>query len=481
LKKVISLAVVIIAVLLFAKFYQLKTVGILENSTYALTDNRITQSLFADDVPPEKAVIEPTKAESLTPLYEAGGNLFIGERKNKLNSAYPLFVNDATAIMTINNSVKLITEDFERVNSYYGLYVSDGISFNADKERADAETFILLELANKLYINAQQMEVHTICGDIQIPMNGIINFQEETIRYYTLEEEQFRYKEITKLDEQAWVRFADREYPYLEFLKELGKLKERDGERKPGEKEEAPPVEIIEEDDEESEVPQDEEQEERGKAPAVKPDAAAKPAKPSFQKPRVSMTEFKVNQVKKTAETTLSIHDPSGVLTGVIQVVLQDAQGNMQRWTYADYTDAQQGVIHPVAAFTGLESGMTYSAYGTYTYWKANGQKETELFGFKTFYVEEQLIYFFDLPKEEPKPELPYVKPQISCAPFVASIYDLKSTLTIQEPGSMVAGGIRFEVYRDDRLIMRKTVSESGEFTIGPLPPDTEYQKRFSS
>ncbi|MGI6606062.1 MAG: hypothetical protein ACOX2X_03350 [Peptococcia bacterium] len=234
MKKVISLAVVIIAVLLFAKFYQLKTVGILENSTYALTDNRITQSLFSDDVPPEKAVIEPTKAESLTPLYELGGNLYIGERKNKLNSAYPLFVNDATAIMNINNSAKLITEDFERVSSYYGLYVSDGISFNADKERADAETFILLELANKLYINAQQMEVHTICGDIQIPMNGIINFQEETIRYYTLEEGQFQYKEITKLDEQAWVRFADRKYPYVDFLKELGKLKERAGERKPG-------------------------------------------------------------------------------------------------------------------------------------------------------------------------------------------------------------------------------------------------------
>lgn len=476
MKKVISLAVVIIAVLLFAKFYQLKTVGILENSTYALTDNRITQSLFSDEVPPEKAVIEPTKAESLTPLYELGGNLYIGERKNKLNNAYPLFVNDATAIMNINNSAKLITENFERVSSYYGLYVSDGISFNADKERADAETFILVELANKLYINAQQMEVHTIRGDIQVPMNGIINFQEETIRYYTLEEGQFHYKEITQLDEQAWVRFADREYAYVDFLKELGKVRERSGVGKPGKKEDPLP-EKTEPDDEESEVPQDEGQGDQGSTPVVKPDAADLP-KPSYHKPRVTMTDFKVNQLKKTAETTLSIHDPTGVLTGVIQVVLHDPKGNVQRWTYADYAEAQQGVIQPVAIFAGLESGMTYSAYGTYTYLDENGQKQTELFGSKTFRVEEQLIYFYDLIKEEPEPdpEFTYIKPQISCAPFVADIYDLHSTLTIEERGSLVTGGIRFEVYRDERLIMRKTVAESGEFAIGPLPPATEYQ-----
>ncbi|MGI6606063.1 MAG: GLUG motif-containing protein [Peptococcia bacterium] len=192
------------------------------------------------------------------------------------------------------------------------------------------------------------------------------------------------------------------------------------------------------------------------------------------------MTDFRVNPIEKTAETTLSIHDPTGVLTGVIQVVLHDPKGNVQRWTYADYAEAQQGVIQPVATFAGLESGMTYSAYGTYTYLDANGQKQTELFGFKTFYVEEQFIYFYDLIKEEPKPEpdpeFTYIKPQISCAPFVADIYDLHSTLTIQERGSLVAGGIRFEVYRDERLIMRKTVAESGEFAIGPLPPATDYQ-----
>jgi hypothetical protein len=477
LKKIVALAVVILAVLVFAKYYQLQTVGILESNTYAVTDNQITQSLFSDQVPPEKAVLEPTVAESLTPLYELGGNLFLGERKNKLNNAYPLFVNDAVALMNVNNSAKLITEDFERKNTYYGLYVSDGLSFNADKQRADAETFILLELANKLYINARPMEVHTICGDVLIPMNGVVNFQEDAIRYYTLEKGKFHYKEIPRVDEQTWVRFAGKKYPYYDFLIGLGKLKEPSGQARPALQEEEAPPEIPEREEEEGKA--QEEPVEPAESPVLKPEAPEK-TKASFRKPRLSMTDFRVNSIQRTAETTLSIHDPSGVLTGAIQVIIRDEKGNAQSWTFTNYAEAQKGILQPVAFFDNLENGMTYTAYGTYSYIDADGQKQTEFFGWKTFQVEERLIYFFDLLeiKEEPEPEPEFVpvKPQVSCEPFVASIYDLHSTLTIHERGSLVTGGIRFEVYHDERMYMRKTVSASGELTLGPLPPATEFK-----
>jgi hypothetical protein len=149
LKKAIALAVVIAAVLLFAKFYQFQTIGFLENSTYILTDNVLTRNLMQDDIEPEKADVEPAKLEAMAPLYELAGNLYAGEQKSKLNTAYPLFVNDSAALLNINDNAKLITDDFESVSSYYGLYVSDGVSFNADKERADADEFILLELKTK--------------------------------------------------------------------------------------------------------------------------------------------------------------------------------------------------------------------------------------------------------------------------------------------------------------------------------------------
>ena len=67
-------------------------------------------------------------------------------------------------------------------------------------------------------------------------------------------------------------------------------------------------------------------------------------------------------------------------------------------------------------------------------------------------------------------------KPVISCTPFRASVYELKSTLTIEEYGSLVGGAVRFEIYRDEQLYMRKAMKEPGEIKIGLLPPGTEYK-----
>jgi len=477
LKKAIALAIVIVAALLFAKFYQLQIIGFLENSTYVLTDNQITRNLMQDDIEPKKASVEPEKLEAMAPLYELAGSLYAGEQKSKLNTAYPLFVNDSAALLNINDSAKLITDDFRSVNSYYGLYVSDGVSFNADKERADAEEFILLELNNKMHINTKQMEVHTICGDVQIPMNGIINFQEDSIRYYTLSDGQFHYGRIKNIDEQALVRFDDREYPYFEFLQKLGKLNK--GTFSGGLAELEPP---LPDQPKISEPEKDEKQQEGDSGDTETPSDGKKDSAnakaPSYRKPRVSMSDFRLDLQEKLASTTLTIKDPAGALTGEIQVTLTAKDGTSQVWIYTDYTEAQPEGTNAIATFKELVKGQEYSATGTFTYLDKNGQKQAETFGPKTFMMEEkkdpepetQLYYY------EQEPDSPNKKPVITCEPFSADIYDLQSILTIKEQGSLVAGGIRFEVYRGERLYMRKSVSAAGEVKIGPLPPGTEYK-----
>ena len=62
MKKIVALAVVILAVLVFAKYYQLQTVGILESNTYAVTDKPDHAEFVLRPGSPEKAVLEPTVA-----------------------------------------------------------------------------------------------------------------------------------------------------------------------------------------------------------------------------------------------------------------------------------------------------------------------------------------------------------------------------------------------------------------------------------
>ena len=105
---------------------------------------------------------------------------------------------------------------------FYGLYVSDVISYNADGEQADVEEFILQQMQNKC-ISIQLMEVHTVRGDFQVAMNGIINSRFHL--HYTLKDGKFYYHQIKHMDEQARVSFGNWEYPYHEFLGEINKYK----------------------------------------------------------------------------------------------------------------------------------------------------------------------------------------------------------------------------------------------------------------
>ena len=472
LKKVIALAAVIAATLLFAIFYRLEIIGILDRSAYALTDNEITRNLLKDGVVPEKASVRPEKLDIMAPLYERGGYIYAGERKSKLNAAYPLFVNGSTALFNINDSVKLITADFQYLGSYYGLYVSEGVSFNADGERADAEEFILLGLSNKMHINAKPMEVHTICDNVQISMNSVINFREETICYYSLQDGQFQYGRIMNMDEQSYVCFGDTKYPYFEFLKKLGKL--YDDTFRDEIKGSVPPV--REEIPPEPETAMGPERRQKAEPPIPfldddKQESHVNTKAPRYRKPQVSMSDFGIDYEGGSAGTTLTIYDPLGKLTGEIRVMVSGQNETSYVWTFADYAGAREGALYTEAVFAGLEKGGKYTAEGMFTYLDAAGQVQNEIFGPITFLMAQDYYYY-----DQKITYSEYKKPVISCGPFTAGIYELKSNLIVQEHGSLIGDGVRFEVYRGERLYMRKTVSEPGEFKIGLLPPGTEYR-----
>lgn len=121
-------------------------------------------------------------------VYERSGKLYLGENKTPLSFAYPFFVNNGTAVFCINESAIAVTEEFDYVPTYQGLYISDGISFNQDMERAYREDFLFLQLSNGLYLNSMEFTVKksSLPGET-LSGNSIISFFEKELRYYSLE------------------------------------------------------------------------------------------------------------------------------------------------------------------------------------------------------------------------------------------------------------------------------------------------------
>lgn len=197
--------------------------AVLESEGVAITDDSITRNLLQDQSAEDGLTVDAKAYEMSETVYVKNGRLFLGEDKLSMSSAYPLFVNEGSTLYCLADSVIAITEEFESVPTYQGLYVSEGISFNQDMERAYRENFLFLELTNGLYMNAMDMEIKAsnLPGKT-LENNAVIRFQEEKMSWYSLDGERFVYDEATGLNEDSIITINGVSYIYYELLEELG-------------------------------------------------------------------------------------------------------------------------------------------------------------------------------------------------------------------------------------------------------------------
>ena len=69
-----------------------------------------------------------------------------------------------------------------------------------------------------------------------------------------------------------------------------------------------------------------------------------------------------------------------------------------------------------------------------------------------------------------------YIKPEVRAENFTAEVYTAKSTLHIKDPSGRIIEAPTFEIYKDGKIYLRRTFSNSGEIQITGLIPDTEYE-----
>ena len=312
---------------------------------YAISGKEITENLLSGDSLENNASknIELTKIEEQGTIFKKLNDYFVGNReKTEINLNYPIYINGNSSLYNLSEGSTLISKDFEEIASYPNLSISEGKIYDGNNlERADAKEYIFVKTTDNIYINLYEIKVKTTANEYTIPVNSIIAFAENSIRYYSINNNVLVFNQINDIDNNSNVEMVENIYTYEELLTKLGILQDESNNTQNVENTQ---TDIIQEN---------------------------------------TANENNTNNDEKQNEET------------------------------DEYTSADQ-----------------------------NG----------------------------------YIKPEVTAENFTAEVYTAKSILHIKDPSGRIIEAPTFEIYKDGKIYLRRTFSNSGEIQITGLIPDTEYE-----
>jgi hypothetical protein len=430
-----SIAVLLAVIMIIRNQYSIYMV--MNNDGYAVSRNDMTKNLLNETIVPGEADIDATPFHISDVVYERAGNFFIGEGKTPLNDSYPLFINDSSAIMSLTADAGMVTNAFEYAQSYKGLYISDGISFNEDTERAYREEFILLSLTNGLFINAKEIIVaDNFFLEEKIPVNSIISFKEKEIRYYSLKGAKYVLSSVKPLGSGSVITIDGNKYLYYDFLEKLGlyeKAALREKEEKKIKEEKLIPEEVS--------IPPGPSEDERADK------LESKPAAQVLEKDR----ELRGRELRDRGE----MEDTREKGAGEDAAANDDDSPSKQSELPAESAKPAEPA-KPAALPEAVVPGMVASADSD----TAASEPETTVDPEK--------------PGNPGNPE--WKKPVVKLGDFATTVYSIRSPgMVLENAEYLYRSGLSFEVYEGDRLVMRKAYNGSADVVIAPLNPGREY------
>ena len=131
-------------------------------------------------------------------------------------------------LYSFSDEMDLITSDFSTLNTYDGLYVADGHSYNQDREQADPDELIFMKNPGGLFLNVQDMIIRSAVQEKTIPVNSLMELKPEGVAWYSFEDGSYRYGQYQDVI-QAEVTVGSVTMPYGELVARLKGLEE-DGE-----------------------------------------------------------------------------------------------------------------------------------------------------------------------------------------------------------------------------------------------------------
>ena len=349
------IAIILVIALIYFIFLKYSPIMNFKYEGYAISGKEITENLLSssEDSSTSGANTNATKNLELTKIEEQGtifkklNEYFVGNKeKTKINLNYPIYINGNSAIYNLAETSTLITKNFEELAGYPNLSISEGKIYNGnDLERADGKEYIFVKTTDEVYINLAELKIKTTANEYTIPVNSILAFTENSIRYYTANNNILIFNEINDIDNNSNVQIVENSYTYEELL-----------------------------------------------------------------------TKLRILQDENNTEAE------------------QEEQSNIIK---EDSTEQNNSTN---------ENDITEETNENTT------EDETE------------------------EGQASYIKPQVSAEDFTAEVYTAKSTLTIKDPTARIVEAPTFELYKDGRMYLRRTFSNSGEIQLTGLIPETEYE-----
>ena len=199
MKKAGIFAAVIALVLLFMQLYNYRLLAYTDDTCYVIDGKLAADKLKNGVEEGEDPNIALEKYEAATPVYTRSSKWFIGEDYRPLDTSFPVYVNEGNFLYSFSDEMQLVTSEFSVLDTYEGIYVAEGKTYNRDREQADPDEFIFVAAGDGLYLNAQTMTVRSSARTQSIGANSLMNLEEDKISYYSFEKCMYIYEEYQDL------------------------------------------------------------------------------------------------------------------------------------------------------------------------------------------------------------------------------------------------------------------------------------------
>ena len=196
--------------------------GIMNEDGFAMPASAgVAQSLSGGGSAPVSLV----KVQYDDAIYSSLTGYYVGEERQQIDMTYPLYTNGGAGLRFLNDDKWLVTANVDVYQTFDGLYLSDGVTYNEDMTQADDEEFIFTMLSNGLYINVQRAVFTNATGDTVIPGNSIIRMSEESICWFEQKNGTLGYHSEEAVF-GATITIGDHTYNYTDLLDALGLTRE---------------------------------------------------------------------------------------------------------------------------------------------------------------------------------------------------------------------------------------------------------------
>ena len=376
---VIGLVVIITVIsLIYFIFLKYSPVMNFKYEGYGVSGKQITENLLGassssenlqDSNLGEEKNVSLAKIEEQGTIFKKLNSYFIGNKeKTEIDLNYPIYINDKNTIYNLNQDITLISKNFEPIAGYPNISITDGKVYNGNSlERADSKEYIFAKTTEGIYINLKEIKISTTANEYVLPVNSLIVFEENVIRYYSIQNNILVFNEIKDVDYNSYVIIKNVESNVVDT---------------------------------------------------------------NAQNIQNEQNKENTNKVDKE-------YNYEELLTRL--GIIENAKDTVEK----------EEIIEEDTSDDKKEN---------------NTENETDPNALQ------------DQHQAEEQTNEKYIKPEVTVEDFKAEVYTVKSNLNIKDPKARIIEAPTFEIYKDEKIYLRRVFKNSGEIQITGLVPETEYE-----